>query len=156
MLSRRRRQGARYPRSKFLRRRSSSSSVLSLLPSQPDLPEGRRILQLDAHHNRQNNNIRPQGPAGAYQEQSFQRDQDPLSRAVEKYQLLKHGPRKHPLTQLFQNLIKNTMTRVEEKAVFTKINTHQKYNLADKDELKRLSQRGEDIIYKRKGKIVLI
>ena len=156
MLSRRRRQGARCLRSKFSRSRSSSSSVPPFLPSQPDLPEGGRILQLDAHHHRQNNNIRSQGPARAHQEQSFQRDQDPLSRTVEKHQLLKHGPCKHLLTQLFQNLIKNTMTRVEEKAVFTKITTHQKYNLADKDELKRLSQRGEDIIYKRKGKIVLI
>ena len=44
------------------------------------------------------------------------------------------------------------MTKVEEKVVFTKIDTHEKYNPNDREQLKRVSLKGEEIIRKKKGK----
>ena len=62
------------------------------------------------------------------------------------HQLRKLRSRNQIMTQLFQNLIRNKITKIEEETVFTKLPTHEKYSLSDKEQLKKLTMRGESII----------
>jgi hypothetical protein len=43
------------------------------------------------------------------------------------------------------------MTKAEEDVKFVKIEPHQKYTLNDKEQLRRLNQRGQDLIRNKKG-----
>ena len=43
------------------------------------------------------------------------------------------------------------MTKVGEEANFMKVQTYEKYNLNDQEQLKTLSNRGEGIIKNKKG-----
>ena len=56
------------------------------------------------------------------------------------------------IIQLFQNLIRKKIMRIDDEQVFTKVELHEKYSQVSRDRGKEVYERGEDLVRQRKGK----